>query len=148
MVTTSVRWSLFAGGYAFLLGVLLFLPLGVVAETLAIVLGLPAGLATVVVPGSGAVIGAAVWWAIVERRSRDGYLLGGVAGLATGVLTVLVWALVIATVYGPWALVSARVVVGFVLAVTAPVAFVAGLPFMYARLRLADRPPVRSGATA
>jgi hypothetical protein len=62
----SLKWSLYAGGYAFLCGLLLLVPLGFVAQVLVgLLTGQTAtaarGMASVVVPGSGAVIGTAVW---------------------------------------------------------------------------------------
>lgn len=132
-VSPSVKWALYAGVYAFLCGAVLLLPLGAVADTLVEILTLPRGFTTVLVSGSGAVIGAVVWWTVVERRDAYAYLLGGTVGLLTALFTVLLWAALVAIVYGPSAALAGGVVIVFVLVVIAPVAFVAGLPLMYAR---------------
>lgn len=144
MPSTSTRWSVYAGIYAFLCGALLLLPLGVVADALVEILRVPTGFAGVLVPGSGAIVGAVVWWGVVERRDAYTYLAGGLVGLLTALCTVLFWSLLVVHVFGRWAIVSAGIVVGFVLLWTTPVAVIAGLPLMYARLRLTDG---RSGGT-
>jgi hypothetical protein len=142
-VSTSSRWSAYAGVYAFLCGVALTVPLGFVAGTLVKVLGLPTALTAVLVPGSGAVAGAVAWWAVVERPEAYGYLRGGLAGLVTVLLTVLFWAHLIAVVWAPefLALPGTVLTIGVVLAVTAPAGFVAGLPLLYLRRRLAGERP-------
>ena len=152
-VSTSGRWSAYAGIYAFLCGAALLVPLGFVAGTLVKVLGLPSAFTAVLVPGSGAVVGAVAWWAVVELPAEYGYLRGGAVGLLTVLGTVLFWALVIAVVWAPefLALSGTLLTIGFVLVVTAPVGFVAGLPLLYLRRRLADEPPggdARALATA
>lgn len=129
------RWPLYAGLYALLWGLLLFGPLGMVAETLVKVLGIPPTAGQLLVPVSGAVVGAALWWVVVERRAAYGYLSGGLAGLGTGIATVFGWSGLVSLIYGFKALLVAPVVVVFVLAIIAPVSFMAGLPLMYARRR-------------
>lgn len=133
-----MKWSLYAGIYAFVCGVVLLLPLGFVAGTLVEILSLPRAYTALFVPGSGAVIGAVVWWAAVERRDAYTYLLGGAVGLVTALCTVLFWVLLLALVWGPWAVLAGGVVVVFALVVAGPVAFVSGMPLMYARRRLDD----------
>lgn len=139
-IAPRTRWSLYAGLYAFLCGGLLLLPLGFVAHTLVKVLGLPTSFTSVLVPGTGAVVGAVVWWVVVERRDAYTYLAGGAVGVLTALFTALLWALVIAVVWGPEFLLLAGtlLVIAFVLAVSAPLAFVAGIPLMYARRRSDD----------
>lgn len=91
-----------------------------------------------------AILGAVLWWGVVERRDSYTYLTGGLVGLSTALLTVFIWSLVVAIVDGPWAILAAGIVVGFVILVAAPAGAVAGVPLMYARLRLTDG---RSGGT-
>lgn len=133
--SSPVRWTLYAGVYAFLCGLLLLVPLGVVAETLLKVLTLPVAFTVILVPTSGAIIAAGVWWVVVERQETYTYLRGGAFGLLTALGTVLLWTLLVAIVYGPSAPLAAGVVIGFVIAVTAPIGVVAGLPLLYARRR-------------
>jgi len=137
MVATSTRWSLYAGVYAFLCGVALIVPLGAVAKTVVRILTLPPALTVVLVPGSGAVLAAGIWWLLVERRGEYTYLLGGAAWLATALLTVALWTVLVAAVYGPMAVAVGGVVILVTLLVAGPVAVIAGLPMMYARRRLA-----------
>lgn len=133
MVSASVRWSVSAGIYTFLAGVGLLVPLWIVARTLVGILGLRTGFTAFVVPGSGAVIGTVIWWAIIEHRETYTYLRGGAGGLLTALLTVCFWTLLVAIVWDLLAVQSAMVVILFVLVVVSPVAFVAWLPIIYAR---------------
>lgn len=138
MVSPSIRWSVYAGTYTFLAGFCLLVPLWVIARTLGEVLGLSAGFTAILMPGSGAVIGALVWRAVIEQRNTHTYLLGGTAGLLTGALAVLCWILIVAVVWGPLAVLAARVVILFVLVLVSSAAFVAWLPIIYARRQWAD----------
>ncbi|WP_424004696.1 hypothetical protein ACOZ4I_08260 [Haloarcula salina] len=132
----SVAWSLLAGAYAFVCSSLVLLPLSVVADTLLTVLGLQSAYAAVLLPASAGVVGAVGWWALVERRAAQSYLLGALFGLVTAVVTVSLWTLAVLVVWGPrTVLLAGVVVVGFALAVTAPIGAVGGLPLMYARRR-------------
>lgn len=144
----SVKWSMYAGAYAFLCGALLLLPLGFVANALVMILPLPNVATAVVVPGSSALVGAAVWWVVVERREAYTYLFGGLVGLVTVLATVLFWMVVIAVVWGLWSLQIAGtgLVILFVLAVATPVGVVAGMPIMYARRRLGTAPRSRESS--
>ncbi|MBV0903264.1 hypothetical protein [Haloarcula salina] len=135
-LSTPIAWSLLAGAYAFVCSSLVLLRLGAVAGTLLTVLGLPEPYAGVLVPASAGVVGAVGWWALVERRAAQSYLLGALFGLTTAVVTVSLWTLAVAVVWGPrTVLLAGVVVIGFALAVTAPLGAVAGLPLMYARRR-------------
>lgn len=133
MGSISIRWSVYAGLYTFLAGAGLLMPLWVIARTVGVSLGVPTGFIAILVPGSGAVIGAIVWWAVIEHRDTYTYLLGGIGGVVTALLTVLCWTLLVAIVWGPLAILAARVVILFVLVVVSPVAFVAWLLMTYAR---------------
>ena len=81
--SSALRWSLYAGGYAFgcaaLTAFLLSDLLGLFAE----VIGLPpvAGMPLLATPAL--VVGAVVWWALVERRDAPTYLRGAAFGLLT-----------------------------------------------------------------
>jgi hypothetical protein len=125
MVSVSTRWSVYAGIYTFLAGAGLLMPLGVIAGTLVEILGLPTGFTAVLVPGSGTVIGAVVWWVVIEHRNNYTYLLGGTVGLLTALVTVLWWALVVAILYGLSGVLVAGVVILFVLVIVGPLAFIA-----------------------
>lgn len=132
----SVTWSLLAGAYTFLCSSLVLGPLGAVSDTLLTVLGLPETYAAVLVPASSAAVGAVCWWALVERRAAYAYPFGALFGLVTAVVTVLGWTVAVAVVWGPrTVLLAGGVVIGFVLALTAPIGAVAGLPLLYARRR-------------
>lgn len=137
-IAPAVKWASYAGLYGFLCGILLLVPLGVVARTLVEVLAMPPALTVIVIPGSGAIVAAIVWWAVVERRAAYTYPFGGVAGLVTVVGTVLLWMTALVVVYGSWTLRirETLLIIGLVVAVAAPVGAVAGLPLMYARRQL------------
>lgn len=136
MVSAKTRWSAYVAIYAFVVGAGLLVPLGVVAETITKVLGVGTESTGIVVPGSGALIGGIIWWAIVERREAYTFLAGGAAGLVTGGLTVSVWALAGALLYGPGAILVVGPVILFVLGVVSPIACIGLLPMMYARRQL------------
>lgn len=133
----SRRWSVAAGGFIFLCSAILLLILSPFTDTLGRLLWLPTGVSAFLFAGPVAFLGAGVWWTVVERRRRYTYLLGGVAGVLAAIVAVLFWALVFAVVWGPSSLRVGGILVVFVLAVSVPVAFVSGLPLMYARRRLA-----------
>lgn len=135
-----MKWSAYAGVYAFLCGVVLLVLLRPVADTLVRLLALPAGYSVFLLAGPVTVIGAGVWWAVVERRGEYTYRLGGIVGMLTALFTVLLWVLLFAIVWGPVSVLAGGVLVFFVLVVSAPVAFIAGLPLMYARHRLGTGP--------
>lgn len=139
-VSPSAKWSLYAGGSAFLCGALLFLVLSPVATTLVKVLTLPTDHAAVLVPGSAAVAGAGVWWTVIERRHAYRYPDGAMAGLVTALVTVGFWLLLPALVYGPVAVLAGGIVILFVLVVTLPVAPIWGVSLVYARRRVAGEP--------
>lgn len=131
-----MKWSLYAAVYAYCCGVVLLAPLGFVADALVQILGQSTTFTVVLVPGSGAIVGAIAWWGIVERRGAYTYPSGGLAGLATALGTVLLWVVALATVWAPRFVVLGGAVIAFVLAVVGPVGFVAGLPLLYARRRM------------
>ncbi|UPV73048.1 hypothetical protein M0R89_10850 [Halorussus limi] len=132
----AAKWSMYAGAYAFLCGTVLLLLLGPVARTVASVLAAPTDFPALVLAGPIPVVGVVVWWAVVERRDARSYLVGGAVGLLTAAFTVLLWALWALFVWELGLLLWAGVLVLFLLAVSG----IAGVPLMYARRRLDDRP--------
>lgn len=139
-VSPSTRWSVYAGGYAFLAAAVLFLLLGPVAGTLVTLLALPTGYAAFLLAAPVAVAGAAVWWAVVERRGAYTYRLAVAFGLLSVLATAVFWVLVFSLAWGPSAVLAGSVLVVFLLAVGLPVAVVVGVPLMYARRRRAGGP--------
>lgn len=135
MGAVSVRWSIYTGLYAFVIGTALSVPLRPVTVALFTVLSLSPGLTRVLVPGSGAGIAAVVWWTVVEWMNWYTYPVAGAVGLLTAVFTVLFWTLLVTIVWGLTAIQAAGAVIGFVLVIVAPIASLAWLPLMYVRLR-------------
>lgn len=136
-----MAWSLSAGVYAFVCATaMVALLLSPVSRALG---PGPAGYRAVSMAAPVAVVGAVVWWAVVERRGGRAYPLGAASGLATAFLTVLFWVLAYAAVWGAGS-VSRTVdvvslagsLIAFVLAVTLPAGVVAGVALLYARRRL------------
>jgi len=134
----SKKWSLYAGVYAFLCSIVTLRELSPISDTLVTVLPAPIGSSGFALAAPVPFLGAIVWWVVVERRDGYRYLFGGVVGLLTALAAVLLWTLVLAIVWGPKVLGAGGVllVVSVTLAVALPVAFVSGLPLMYARRRL------------
>jgi hypothetical protein len=141
----TVWWSAYAGGYAFLLAALTLFPLAPVARVVEVLLWLPGGFGVVTLAVPTAVLGAVAWWALVERRERYGYLVGGSVGAVAALGTDAFWLLVAAVTWGPAAVVAAGVIVAFVVAVTVPVGFAAALPLTYVRRRASDDPVAGAG---
>lgn len=136
-VAPSVKWSSYAGVYALLCAAVLLLLMSQVATLVADVLALPSDSA-LWLAGPVPVIGAVVWWAVVEKGSRYTYPFGGAAGLLTGLLTVLFWVVRAAFVWGPNGVLAGWPLVFAVIVPTVPAALLAGLPVMYARRRPDD----------
>jgi hypothetical protein len=134
----SRKWSLYAGIYAFLCSIVTLRKLSPISDTLVTVLPRLVGPSEFALAAPVPFLGAIVWWAVVERRETYTYLFGGIVGLLTALATVLLWTLVLAIVWGPKVLGVGGVllVISATLAVSLPVAFVLGLPLMYARRRL------------
>lgn len=140
-VSPTTRWSIIAGLYLFACGTATALLLHDVLALLADVIGLPTALWMVVLASPAFVVGAVVWWAVVERRDSHSYLLGGAVGLVTALFTGLLWTGRFATVWG-LEMLEAEIVallVVVVLGLTAAAGAIAGLPLMYARRRLDGR---------
>jgi hypothetical protein len=136
----SAVWSASAGLYAFLLAVALLVFLDPVVGTLAKLVGIPGGYAPVAMAVPAAAAGAVAWWTIVERRRRYRYGLGAFFGVAVAGLTVLVWVLVFAVVWGPRLVLSGWFLVAVVFGVTSLAGSLTGMPLMYVRRRLRRDP--------
>ncbi|WP_253736923.1 hypothetical protein [Halohasta salina] len=135
MVAASTRWSIYAGSAAFIAGAVAVGSLGAIARTLSTVLGLPTGDAAILLPAPGAVLGGVVWWAVVERRAAVDYPSGAAAGCLTAVLTVGVWTLLVALVYGPGVIFVGEtlLVIAIAVVVTTPFGAVMGVAVTAAR---------------
>lgn len=143
MVSRSTTWSLLAGLVAFLSSVLALWVLSPLARTFVKLLTLPTGYSTLLLASPVPVIGAVLWWTMVERPERFGYVHGGAYGALVAVLTVTFWVLAFVVVWELALVLVAGVLVGFALVVTVPVGGVGGLVLMYARRALPGR--IRSG---
>lgn len=129
-----LKRSLYAGSYLFLWAVVLVVATSQVTGLVAEVLVVPAG-STVWLAIPVPVIGAVVWWALVERQGTTSYVVGSIVGLGTAVLTLLVWILVGVLVWGLEGVLVGWPLIIAVLVPTIPIALVAGLSVMYARCR-------------
>lgn len=147
-LSPSTKWSLIAGGYLFVCAAVLLLLISQVASLVADLLALPsASLLWLAAPVP--VVGAAVWWALVERRDAYTYPLGGAVGLITALCTVLLWILRGVFVWGHEMVLTGWPLVFAVLVPTVPAGLLAGVPLMYARRRGAtgDRTPNAESVT-
>lgn len=140
MVSYSMKWALYAGGYAFLCATILLRLLSPVSNTLMTLLDLPTSYAGLVlaVPVMGT--GAFVWGTVVEHRNRYTYALGALAGVVTAVSTVAFWILVFVAFWEFSLVLAGGVLVAFVSLVVTPVGCLVGIPLMYARRRLDSVP--------
>ena len=138
-LTASQRWSLLAGAYAFGCAALTALSLSTVLGLFAEVVGLPTTFATPILAAPAFLVGASVWWALVERRAF---------GLLTALVTGLVWTARFVSVWSPELLAAepVRLLVGFVFAAVAVASVLVGLPITYVRRR--TREPSDGPATA
>lgn len=135
MPSRPTTWSIAAGGYAYLVGTLMLVSLSPVAETMGPIVGLPEDYVVFLMATPAAVIGAAVWWAFVERSNAYSYPLGAAFGGLTAVLTVVAWVLTFVAVWGVRLVLTGWLLVAAVLAVTVIAGLVSGLPLMSARRR-------------
>lgn len=129
---------MYAGIFAFLCSTALLVVLSPVSDTLVKLLTLSTDYPAVVLASPVTGIGAAVWWAVVERRNRYTYLSGGATGLLAALLTVVCWVLLFTFVWGPLTVLTGGVLILFVLVVFVPAASVAGVLLMSVRRRTAD----------
>lgn len=137
-VSSSVKWAAYAGLYMFVCGTVVAYLLSNLLALLADVIGLPVGYAMAAFASPILVIGTAVWWLLVERRTAYTYPIGGLFGLVTASTTGLLWT---ARFVDVWGVEMATVdvvayLVAFVVGVAVGGGVLAGLPMMYARRRL------------
>lgn len=136
---TGMRWSLYAGLYMFFCGTATAYLLNDVLALLASVIGLPEDYAMAILASPALVLGAVVWWAVVERRGSYSYLIGSTFGVLTAVVTGLLWTVRFVSFWGIEMLTVEMIslLVVFVLGIVAIAGAITGLPLMYARRRLA-----------
>ena len=140
-LSSSRRWVLLAGGYAFgcatLTAFLLSSALGLFAE----VIGLPTAFAMPLLAAPALVAGAGVWWALVERSGTVTYRRGAAFGLITALVTGGFWTARFASVWSVEMLTAGPVplLVGFVLGAVAVAGVLVGLPFAFVRRRSRGR---------
>ena len=144
---SAIKWSLYVGVYAFICSTATLLILYPVSNTLGKLLGFPAVLSEILLTVPVTVIGAAVWWALAERREAYSYRIGAATGVLTALSTVLFWVLVYSVIWGSLAVLAGGVLIVFVLAVVVPVATLVGVTGMYIRRQLGNSLSEGNGAT-
>lgn len=140
-VSPETTWSVAAGGYLFACAIGLAVLLDDILTLFADVIGLPGAFGLVLLASPALPIGAAAWWAVVERPRIYAYRRGALAGLLTAVLTGLVWVGRFVQVWGV-EMVAVEIVAllaGVVLGVAAVAGTLVGPPLLYARRRLDTR---------
>lgn len=135
--TTARRWSLYAGVYALGCAALTALLLSDVLGLFADVVGLPAAVGMPLLATPALVVGALVWWALVERPDAPTYPRGAAFGLLIALLTGALWTAWFVVVWGLEMLAAGpvRLLVGFVLGAVAVAGVLVGLPITYVRRR-------------
>lgn len=137
-VSSSVQWSIYAGVFLFFCGVVTAFLLDDLLTVFADVIGLPTAYSLAILASPVLLVGAVVWWAVVERRTAYTYRIGAAAGLLTALFTGVLWTARFVQVWG-FELLLVDVVpllVGIVFVGGAIAGVLAGLPVMYARRRL------------
>ncbi|TQQ81786.1 hypothetical protein [Halonotius roseus] len=136
MSNESIRWSVLAGAYMFLVGAVLSIPLGLGIQTT-----IPFPLQFGVTLG---LIGGLCWGGFVEYPSRYRYLRGAGCGALAGIVTVVLWLWFFAFVLAGLPLEALSAGALFLLKTLSVIggigALTLGLPMMYARRR--DNSPV------
>lgn len=136
-LSSSQRWALIAGVYAFgcatVTALLLSDMLGLFAE----VIGLPTALSMPLLASPALVVGAGLWWALVERPGTVTYPRGAAFGLLTALVTGALWTGRFALFWGVEMLTAGPVplLVGFVLGAVAVAGVLVGLPIAFVRRR-------------
>jgi hypothetical protein len=140
-LTNPQRWALIAGVYAFGCATLTAFALSDALGLFAEVIGLPAALSMPLLATPALVAGAALWWALVERRGTLTYPRGAAFGLLTALVSGAFWTARFALVWGPEMLTAGPVplLIGFVLGMVAVAGVLVGLPITFARRRSRDR---------
>lgn len=144
----TLRWSLYAGLYAFGCAALTAFLLSDVLGPFAEVIGLPLAAAMPLLGTPALVVGAVVWWALVERRDAPTYPRGAAFGLLTALLTGALWTVRFVSVWSVEMLTAGLVplLVGVVFGAVAVAGVLVGLPITYVRRR--SRRASEAAATA
>lgn len=138
IIDTSRKWSLYAGLYMFICGIVVALLLSDMLALLADVIGLSTRYWMVILASPAFGIGAVIWWMAIERRDSYTYFRGGTFGLVTALLTGLLWT---AQFIRFWGFEMAEIpiivfLIVFVLGIVAIAGILTAIPLMYARRRL------------
>lgn len=137
IASDSVKWSITAGGYMFVCGVVTAFLLSDFLVLLADVIGLPATYAMVIFASPTLIFGAIAWWILIERRASYTYIIGALFGLVTALLTGMVWTIRFIDFWGVEMIVIPIValLIVYVLGLAIVAGVLTGLPLMYARRR-------------
>lgn len=144
-VLPSVTWSAVAGLYTFGWGVVVSLLLSDILGLFSEVVGLQGPYWMVVLSSPALLVGAGVWWGLVERRAFFGYRFGALFGLVTALVVGLSWTVRFVDVWGVEMLAVPMVaaLAALVLGIVAVTGSVVGLPLMYARRQLGRERRIR-----
>lgn len=137
-VSSSIRWSISAGLYMFVCGTTMAFLLDDLLSILADVIGVPTEYSMAILASPALVIGTVAWWTVIERRDSYTYLLGGIFGLVTALLTGVLWTARFVRFWGFEMLTvdGVSLLVVLVLGLAIVTGFLTGLPLMYARRHL------------
>lgn len=137
------QWAVAAGVYMFLCGTVVALALSDLLQLLADVIGLSMPYWMVVLAGPTVPIGAGVWWVVVERREAVSYAAAAAFGLATALLTGVLWT---ARFVQVWSIEMAAVgmntlLISVVLGFAAVSGVIVAVPLIYLRRQVERRSP-------
>lgn len=134
-IDDSKQWPFYAGLYLFICGVGAVFVLSDFISVMADVIGLPTNHWIIVMPSPAIVIGAVLWWTIVERRDSYMYVIGSGFGFLTGVVTAGVWAGLFVHAWGVkmLAVPTNVLLIALSLGFAAVIGALMSLPLMYAR---------------
>lgn len=135
--SASRRWSLYAGVYAFACGAVTAGLLSTVLSLFAEVVGLPPSFPVPLLAAPTLLVGAALWWLLVERRTTYTYPAGVAFGALTALGTGLCWTAWFLVVWSVDLLVagSTPLLVGFVIGLTTAAGALIGPPMTFLRRR-------------
>ena len=131
------RWALYAGGYMFICATVVGIVLSDILSLFAEVISLSIAYWPMIVASPAFVIGAVVWWVIVERRALYTYFPGALFGLTTALVTGILWTTQFIRVWGFEMVLVPEValLIAIVLGVAAIAGVFTSVPLMYARRR-------------
>lgn len=134
-LSMSEKWSVGAGIYLFLCGIVTTVMLQDILGLFAEVIGLPPGYAIVILPSPVLLIGSVVWWRLIEYRDSYSYVSGAAFGLLTAFCTGCLWIVRFVDVWSTEMLVVPAVsyITLFVLGFVMVAGIITGIPFMYGR---------------